>query len=81
MSNIMSDPALFRSDIKDSHMMLGLQLFIIDIGSVSDPDLNPDPVGSAQCGPGSGTRIRIRNPDPDYGSRCLKICIKSQNVL
>jgi hypothetical protein len=26
-------------------------------------------------------RIRIRNPDPDSGSRCLKIGLKSQNLL
>ncbi len=32
-------------------------------------------------GPGSGIRIRIRNPDPDSGSRCLKIGLKSQNLL
>jgi hypothetical protein len=32
-----------------------------------------------QFGPGS--RIRIRNPDPDSGPRCLKIGLKSQNLL
>jgi hypothetical protein len=34
-----------------------------------------------QFGPGSSIGIRIRNPDPDSGSRCLKIDIKSQNLL
>jgi hypothetical protein len=81
MSYIMSDPALFRSDIESSHMMFGLLSFIIDIDSVSDPDLNQDQVRSAQCGPRFGIRIRIRNPEPDYGSRCLEIRIKSQNLL
>jgi hypothetical protein len=38
----MSDPALFRSDIESSHMMFGLLSFIIDIDSVSDPDLNQE---------------------------------------
>ncbi len=32
-------------------------------------------------GPGSGIRIRIWNPDPDSWSRCLKIGLKSQNLL
>ncbi len=34
-----------------------------------------------QFEPRSGIRIRIRNPDPDSGSRCLKIGLKSQNLL
>ncbi len=34
-----------------------------------------------QFGPGSGIQIRIRIPDPDSGSRCLKIGLKSQNLL